>query len=45
VLQAAVSEGLAQGPYVAAREGLKPATPPEEETEPTSERPIVLMVM
>src|SRR6218665_310699 len=36
-LQATVSEGLAQGPYVAARVGFKPATLQMQDTELTTE--------
>ena len=37
VLQATASEGLAQGPHMAARAGLKPATLWTKGTEPTAE--------
>jgi len=39
VLQAIASEGLAQGPYVTARVGFKPATLWTQGTEPTTEPP------
>src|SRR6218665_2945968 len=44
-LQATVSEGLDQSPYVAARAGFKPATLRTQGTEPTREPPHPTVVM
>ena len=44
-LQATVSEGLAQGPYVAARLGFEPATFRMQATEPTTEPPCPTVII
>ena len=44
-LQATASEGLAQGPYVAAREGFEPATFRTKGTAPTTKPPCPTLPM